>query len=176
MNSAPIRRQRGLTLIETSIVLAVAAIVVGAVAPSFQQARERRHLEGVAAQMETDFAHTRSLAVARNQTLRVNFASASCYVVHTGGATDCRCSADGSASCSSGAEVLRVVQLDAGVPVTMQSNSRSIAFDAIKGTVTPTATVQVLARSGASIRNIVNIMGRVRNCSPAPGLPGYARC
>lgn len=176
MNTAPIRRQRGLTLVEAAVVLAITAVTVGAAAPSFQQARERRHLEGVAAQMETDFAYTRSLAVAQNRTLRVNFADPRCYVVHAGNPTTCQCAADGTASCSSGAEVLRVVQLAPSVPVTMQSNSTSMAFDAVRGTITPTATVKVKASSGATIHNVINIMGRVRSCSPAPGLPGYVAC
>jgi type IV fimbrial biogenesis protein FimT len=170
------RRQRGLTLVESAIALAVTAIVAGLAAPSFQQARERRHVEGIAAQMETDFAYTRSLAVAHNRTLRVNFASPRCYVVHTGSSTTCTCAADGTASCSSGAEVLRVMQLAPSTPVTIQSNSTSMAFDAMKGTVTPTATVKVIAASGTTLHNVINLMGRVRSCAPAPGLPGHAAC
>ncbi len=170
------RRQRGLTLVESAVVLAVTAIVAGLAMPSFERARERRHLEGIAAQMETDFAYTRSLAVAQNRTLRVNFADPRCYVVHTGGATTCSCAADGTATCSSGAEVLRVMQLAPTTPVTVQSNSTSMAFDAMKGTVTPTATVKVIAASGATLHNVINLMGRVRSCAPAPGLPGYAAC
>jgi hypothetical protein len=39
--------------------------------------------------------------------------------------------------------------------------------------VTPTATVRVAAADGCEIRQIVDLMDRVRNCSPAPALPGY---
>jgi len=177
MNTAATqRRQRGLTLVETMIVLAVIAVAAGVVAPSFEQARERRHVEGIAAQLETDFAYTRSLAVAQNRTLRMNFADDRCYVVHAGSPTTCTCAADGSASCSSGADVLRVVQLAPGTPATMVSNSKSIGFDAMKGTVTPTATVKVIGTRGATLHNVINLMGRVRSCAPAPGLPGHKTC
>jgi type IV fimbrial biogenesis protein FimT len=99
---------------------------------------------------------------------------ASCYVVHTGAAGDCDCSAAGAPVCAPAVEVLRVVRYDSETPLRMQSNSASIAFDPLQGTVTPTATVRVTARNGEAIHQIVNIMGRVRSCSPT--LPGYKPC
>lgn len=175
------RRQQGLTLVELAITLTVLAIVAGLTVPAFGTAREKRHLEGAAAQLETDLMLSRSLAVARNEVVRMSFerdavAGTSCYVVHTGAAGDCRCTANGSAVCSNGAEPLRAVRYDAGVPLALTSNSRSIQFDPVRGTITPTATVRVTARSGAAIHQVINIMGRVRSCSPAPALGGYPTC
>jgi type IV fimbrial biogenesis protein FimT len=175
------QRQRGLTLIECAITTTVLAIVAGLTLPAFGTARERRHLEGAAAQLETDLMLSRSLAVARNEVVRMGFerdaaARSSCYVVHTGAAGDCSCSASGSAVCSNGAEPLRSVRYGAEVPLAMVSNSRSIQFDPVRGTITPTATVRVIAANGAAIHQVINIMGRVRSCSPAPALSGYATC
>jgi type IV fimbrial biogenesis protein FimT len=68
------------------------------------------------------------------------------------------------------------VRFDAGGAVDVRANSRSLLFDPMKGTVTPTATVQLHSRSGAVIHEIVNVMGRVRACSPAPALAGYKAC
>lgn len=171
---------RGITLVETAVVLAVAAILVGLAIPSFEQARQRRHLEGGAQLFETDVQHARSLAVARQQTVRLSFDTtdgAGCYVVHTGAANACTCAADGAAACSAGAEALHAVRLDGGVHgPTLRANVRSIAFDAVRGTVTPTATVRFVAPGGEAIHQIVNVMGRVRSCSPAPALPGYPAC
>jgi type IV fimbrial biogenesis protein FimT len=173
------RSQAGLTLIELAITMSILVTVVGIAIPSFGQVREVRHMEGAAAQLETDIQQTRSLAVARNAPVRISFeagAGASCYVVHTGAANGCSCIAEGNAVCSAGAEALRTVRFGAGVPLSVLSNSRSITFDPVKGTVTPTATMRVLGRSGAAIHQVVNVMGRVRSCTPAPGLPGYKRC
>jgi type IV fimbrial biogenesis protein FimT len=175
------RRQRGLTLVECAITTTVLAVVAGLTVPAFGTARERRHLEGAAAQLETDMLLTRSLAVARNEVVRMSFerdvaAGTSCYVVHTGSAGDCSCTANGSAVCSNGAEPLRSVRYGADVPLAMTSNSGSIQFDPVRGTITPTATVRVTARSGAAIHQVINIMGRVRSCSPAPALSGYVSC
>jgi type IV fimbrial biogenesis protein FimT len=179
----PARRplQRGLTLVECAITTTVLAVVAGLAVPAFDTARERRHLEGVAAQLETDLMLSRSLAVARNEVVRMTFerdatAGTGCYVVHTGAAGDCSCNANGSASCSNGAEALRSVHQGAELPLALTSNSRSIQFDPVRGTVTPTATVRVTGSRGAAIHQVINVMGRVRSCSPAPALSGYATC
>ena len=179
MNQPPINRQRGFTLVEAGVTLAVATLLVGAVAPSFQRSIERRHVEGIAAQLETDLQLARSLAVARNEGVRVSFEAsgdASCYIVHSGAAGDCSCIAAGPAVCRAGGVALHTVQLQAGAGVQIRSNSRSILVDAQKGTITPTATLQVNGRSGLALNQIINIMGRVRTCSPGGTLPGYRRC
>ena len=179
MNTTRTRRQRGLTLVEAAITVAVAAVLVGAVAPSFQASIERRRVEGAAAQLETDLQFARSLAVARNQSLRVSFSesgNASCYVIHTGNAGDCVCGSEGPATCSNGAQSLRTVQFGTATRTRVQSNSRSMLFDPQKGTVTPTGTIEVAGAGGASLHEVVNIMGRVRSCSPGSAMPGYRAC
>ncbi len=173
----------GLTLIESLIVLAIVAIGMGTALADFRQLRERRQLEAAAAQLETDLMATRSLAVARNHNVRVGFESStdySCYVVHIGAADDCHCTAEGAATCRPGAEAIRTVMFQASGPVALRSNVRSMLFDGTKGTITPTGTLRLITRDGTAIHQIVNIMGRVRSCSPplANGgrLAGYAAC
>ena len=177
MQTAP-RRESGLTLIETATVTAVVAVLIGTVAPSFQEARTRRQLEGVAAQLETDLQLARSEAVARFESVRVGFTrdpGGSCYVLHTGPAGGCRCDGAGTTVCGDGAEPLRTVPLGPAHPVQLQSNSASILFDAVKGTVTPTATLRVQSPVG-ELRQVVNVMGRIRTCSPAGAVTGYRPC
>ena len=53
------RAQAGVTLIETTTVSAVLAVLTGLAAPAFDQNMQRRHLEGAATQLETDIHHTR---------------------------------------------------------------------------------------------------------------------
>jgi type IV fimbrial biogenesis protein FimT len=146
--------------------------------PGFESVRERRHLEGVASQLETDLQLARSLAVAQHRSLRISFgsdAAGSCYVIHSGGAEDCHCSTDGPV-CAAGAEAERHVHLGPDAPVTLNANVRSMLFDAVRGTVTPTGTVRVVGRDGRAVHQVVGVMGRVRSCAPAPGLPGYRTC
>lgn len=173
------RSQAGITLVETMVATSVLAVLTGLAAPSFDSSMQRRHLEGAAAQLETDIHYARMLAVARNAPLRISFENrdgASCYVVHSGAANQCGCAADGAALCQGDAVAERAVRFEPRGPVSLKSNSRSVLFDPVKGTSTPTATIQLQARNGSAIHQVMNVMGRVRSCSPAPALSGYRRC
>jgi type IV fimbrial biogenesis protein FimT len=173
------RRQAGLTLVESLIGMAVTAVSLGTVVPAFDEARQRRHLDGTAAQLETDIQYARSLAVAGNRSMRISFqadSAGSCYVVHTGSANACSCDAGGAAVCSAGEESLRSVRLPSDGAVQLRSNVRSILFDPTRGTSTPTGTLRLSARDDRAMHLVVNIMGRVRTCSPAAAVPGYPAC
>ncbi len=170
--------QRGWTLVEALISLSVSAIALGTAVPGFHEARERRHIDGAAAQLETDLQMARSLAVLHNRTVRVGFrsdSSGSCYVVHSGGPGACTCDASGAASCTTGAEALRSMGYPADLPLTLTSNAASMAFEHVRGTVTPTSTVRITGR-GRAVHIVTNIMGRVRACSPSSASPGYPAC
>jgi type IV fimbrial biogenesis protein FimT len=174
----PATRSRGLTLVESLIVVAVAAITLSTAIPSFKKAMERRHLEGAAAQLETDIQHARSLAIAQNRTMRMKFtqdAAGSCYVVFHGANSDCKCQANGSSSCNANQAVARSVGFSGAGPLHLQSNVGAMVFDPLLGTSTPTGTLRFQAASGQALHLVVNIMGRVRACSPT-GLPGYKPC
>lgn len=171
--------QAGVTLVESAVVTSIVAVVAGLALPSFDDMVQRRHLEGAAMQLETDLHHARMLAVARNASLRISFentAAGSCYVIHTGAANQCACAADGTAVCQGDAQAERSVHFGAGGPVSLKSNSRSVLFDPTRGTSTPTATMRFEASNGTAIHQVMNIMGRVRSCSPEPVVSGYKRC
>lgn len=173
------RHQRGLSLIESLIVLAVTTVSLGAALPGLQEAMQRRHFDGVAAQLETDLHLARSAAVLHDRSTRISFqvdAGGSCYVVHTGPAGACPCNADGTATCSAGELALRSVRLTSGGPVQLRSNVASILFDSAKGTSTPTGTLRLVGQDQRAVHLVVNIMGRVRSCSPDAAVPGYKRC
>jgi type IV fimbrial biogenesis protein FimT len=173
------RAQAGVTLVESMITVTVLGAVTSLAVPGFDSAIQRRHLEGAAAQLETDIQHARMLAITRSETLRISFenvAGGSCYVIHRGAANQCGCNTDGSARCEAGATAERSVFFTAGGPLSLTANSRSVAFDPLKGTVTPTATVRLSSRNGMQLHQVVNLMGRVRSCTPTPALSGYKPC
>lgn len=178
--TTPTRRSlRGFSLIESMTVLAVMAVVVGSAAPSLMALRDVKRLEGAAAQIETELQFARSLAVARNETVRFTFGTGSgagCYVIHTGAPHACRCGAPGvPVQCSSGAEAVRSVSFDAADRLSVRTASTTFGFDPTKGTVTPTATLRLAAPAGQSLHVVVNLLGRVRSCTPN-GVPGYRAC
>lgn len=178
-HSHPQRRQQGLSLVESLMALAIAAVATGASLPGFQQALEQRRLEGAAAQLHTDLQLARSEAVAQNRTLRISFgqqAGGSCYVVHTGGANACTCGPDGEPVCTAGVRALRSVHFPAAAGVQVQSNVGSMVLDPAKGSVSPTGTLRLTGAEGRAVHVVVNIMGRARKCSPGAAVPGYAAC
>lgn len=172
------RHQQGLSLVECAIATVIVALVAGLALPSFHELHLQRQLEGVAAQLETDLQLTRAESVARNEGLRVAFvddASGSCYVVHTGPKAACRCEGTGATVCAAGATALRSVHLPPDDAVHLRSNSASMLFDPEKGTVTPTGTVKARSTAG-HLHLVVNVMGRIRACTPDAAVPGYRRC
>lgn len=173
--------QRGVTAVESLIVLSTVVVALGAALPSLQASKAQRHLDGSAAQLETDIQHARSLAVAQHRNLRMSFFRddhGSCYVVHSGPAGSCQCTPTGEAVCSAGTQSARSHRFTADNAVQLQANVSGITFDASKGTVTPTTTLRLAASETRSVNVVVNVMGRVRNCAPASAtdVRGYTRC
>ena len=173
------RQQSGVTLVEVAVVLAVLGIVTTSAAPGMTGLLDTRRLDGTATQLATDIQYVRSEAVARNQPVRLSFyssAEASCYVVHTGLSAQCTCPAAGPAQCSGDAEQIKTVSLPAAQRVSVQANVGSVLFDPLHGTSTPTGTLRVLGPQGRAVHHVINVMGRVRSCSPLNTVPGYRAC
>jgi type IV fimbrial biogenesis protein FimT len=174
-----LRRQRGVTVIEVCTVLCVIGIVLGNAAPAFGDMLERRHLEGRAVELATDLQGMRADAVARNRALRISFqrdASGSCYVVHTGSADACTCTGEGPAQCAEGTELVKSVALPRTSHIRLESNVGSMVYDPAHGTTTLGSTLRLTDSKDRSIWHVVNIMGRVRSCSPRGEVQGYRTC
>ena len=175
------RAQRGVSLLEAAIVAAVVAIVGASALPSFAALVDARRLDGAAARLAADIQFARSEAIARNRSLRLTIGAgrndATCWIVHTGGAADCACPADGTnAVCSDGAFAIQSVVLPGTERVRVVGNVGSIVFDPLHGTSTPTATLRLLDARGRAIHHVVNVLGRVRSCSPQAAIAGYPAC
>ncbi len=173
----------GVTLIETSVVSAITAVVLSTVTPSFAGFIENRHVDGAATNLHADIQFVRQEAVLRNQPVRLSFYKAdngkSCYVAHTGNHADCGCDDRGQATCTSPIRAIKTVAFSGADKVAVQANVSSILFDPLHGTSTPTGTLKVVAKSGRAVHHVVNVMGRVRSCSPhtnATSVPGYRAC
>ena len=160
---------RGVTLIETLCVASIVATTVGLAAPSMTGWRNQQALTGAAAQLETDIQYARSQAVATNTAVRLSARvgeGGSCYVVHSGPEDSCSCDPNHGATCT-GTTIWRQASFPANSSVQLTSRSVSIAFDPEHGTVTPATTFKLRANAGKTLHQVVNIMGRVRTCSPS---------
>jgi type IV fimbrial biogenesis protein FimT len=167
--------QRGVSMIEACIVVAIAGILAGSALPSFKETLDKRQVEGVSSEVGTDLRYARSEAVARNAGVRVSFFQG-CYVVHTGDRADCQCSGDAPAVCTCNAVALKTVSTASGHGVRVVSNVSSMRFDPAHGTTSPTGTVCTVPTSGRAVHHVVSIMGRVRTCSPATAGAPCAPC
>lgn len=176
------KRQRGITLVEVAVTLAILAVLACGAAPSLSGLIERQRLAGLAAQVATDLQWVRSASVWRNEPLRLSFYSdawGSCYVVHSGARNQCSCvSNTTTAACWGDAVQLKTVAVPASTGLSVQANVSSILFDPLHGTSTPAGTLRVASATTGSIHHIVNVLGRVRTCKPSgsPALPGYRNC
>lgn len=173
------QHQRGLSVIESLVSAAIVTTAVAAAASSLVSWRAQLGVQHAAAEFETDVHHARSLALARNQTVRLSIGEAgdgACWIVHTGPREACSCLPGGQGECRGTAEALRVAHWAAGQPVRIGANARSIAFDPLHGTASPAGTVRFSAPGAHTVHQVVSIMGRVRSCVPAGGLAGYRAC
>ena len=179
----------GFTIIELMVVVAIAAILIVAAAPSFSEFLSRRRVEGLTAELVTDLHYTRSEAVSRNESVGMFFGT-DCYVIYrvrvpTASPTVATCTRTTKSITPAAAE-LKTVQLDAERPVSMSpGGAANVEFDPVRGMVTnsagdDTASVDVRSTSGRPwrLRAMLTIMGRAETCRPAdaPGFAGWAEC
>lgn len=179
MPDFPFSFQRGVTLLEACVALAIVVIVGSAVAPPLASLAARQRLEGAAAELAADLQLARTEALARNEPLRLSvypLAGGSCHVIHTGARTDCICGASGPATCSGDMQSLKTVQWPADSRLTMSANVASMVFDPVQGTTTPAGSFRISDDHDRTISHVVNIMGRVRSCVAQGSVPGYRAC
>ena len=174
------RLRHGLTLVEAMCVLAITAVLLGNALPMFTELLARQTLLATAALLETDIQLARSEAQRGGQPVRLSVQSvaggSTCTLVHTGAAHACSCLGGGQSECGAGARVLRLAEQTSTSGISLQGGRQSLLFDAGKGTVTPTATLRLVDRDGRAVHQIVNIMGRVRSCTPTAKLGGLRPC
>jgi type IV fimbrial biogenesis protein FimT len=167
--------------VELCVVVALIAILAAVAAPSMRDIVDRHRLESAASQLATDVQFTRTEAVARNENLRISvhaLSDGSCYVIHTGAANQCDCQSAATtvpATCSGGAQEIKTVRLMGAQGITLQGVA-SMQFVPVHGTVTPTGTLHVQGPKGRAIDHVVNVMGKLRSCSPGSTVPGYKVC
>lgn len=178
------KRQRGVTLVEAAATLCICGISATIAVGTLSTTLVKQRLAGVSAELATDLRYARSEAVARGQQVRIAFFTsepASCYVIHTGPKGSCSCNSVGVTTCSADAQQLKTQHMahDRRVRLIDRSIDNSIGFNPTNGTVTPTLTVNAIADDGRTISTIVNIMGRVKHCTPRnenERVSGYPIC
>jgi type IV fimbrial biogenesis protein FimT len=165
------RPRRGFTLIELIVTIALAAILLTLVIPSFSGFLSKRRVEGVANELATDLQYARSEAVARNRGVSVTFGNG-CYVVYTAPASSPNPSA---CTVSDATAVVKSVSIGTNsVSVTRQASLHTITFEPVLGSASNNVgaspgIVEVAAASGTpwKIQLRISTQGRTKSCSPS---------
>lgn len=137
-------KQRGVTLIESIVVLAIMAAVVAFATPSFIDMMITQRMRGMDAQLTTDLQFARSQALALNTQVRViagSNTSLSCYaVIATDTPSLCDCTKTPGSICSGSAVEIRTVQVDQSSSVSIGSiapATSSLVFYPVDGSTNP---------------------------------------
>lgn len=155
------RTPRGFTLVELLVGMAVAGLLAMVAVPSFAEITARMRLEGAMASLGSDIQYARSEALRRRAT--VNFrtnAGGNTYTIFTGSVAT--------------PNVLKTVVLGNGLGL---SSGVAVAYDPMRN-FADTATSVTASASGtsASLRAVINAVGRLQVCSPSGSFKGYASC
>lgn len=169
-------RETGVTLIELLVGLAVLAVLLTVVAPSFTGYLVSKRVEGVANELITDLQFARSESVSRNTLVRVRFNSATQYTIEA----ESPLPATITCTMAGAVTTLKTVNLPAGV--TLQGSSAGTlpactAVEPVRATAPLAATVEVLGADNRVVRIASSASGRVQACRPTDSkLGGFTPC
>jgi type IV fimbrial biogenesis protein FimT len=174
-------RDRGLSLVEVMVAIGVLGILISVAAPSFSDLIGRRRLQAVAAEIATDLAYARSEVALRPQGVFLKFnqnTDTTCYTVQTGSATaQCDCTKGPGKACPASilgpSPELKTMQVATSTGITFTPAAANWAnvgnkfgFQAPQMLPTLPDFGITVSNSNASLRVVVNPMGRVSTCSP----------
>lgn len=186
---------KGFTLIEVLVVVAVLAIITSLAIPSYRTILEKRQVTSGAEQLGAFVSAVQIEAVRRNEPIAVRYMRTDSdtwcvglIVVDTGSTSntpcDCTVPAGGTNACEIDGQ-LRVMQsTDLTYPGIMNGmdGDGAFAFDPVRGLLiepTKAAEFEMLSENGTYALNVqVTGTGRVKACSKsnAKDVPGYQTC
>ncbi|MGZ4959180.1 MAG: GspH/FimT family protein [Methylomonas sp.] len=161
--------QRGITLVELLVVLAVIAILAAIAVPSFTGMMQRQRIEGAAEGLVAALQNAKAEAIKTNNSAGVVFMPNTvntdlatwCYGIQLG-AVACDCTASPN-NCAAGSVV---ASTDFRGIVANFNSSNDRTFSPLRGTMSGGATVTFSAGND-SLGVSTNTFGRVRICRPA---------
>lgn len=150
-------RQRGVTLVEIAVAVALVVILLAVAVPSLTTVAARMRLEGATHGLSADLQLARAEAVQRRAA--VNLTTQADGTVYT---------------LTSGATTIKTVALPGGVTFT---GGVTVTFEPLRGLANAATLTGSSASAGVGqLRLTSDAMGRVQMCSPSGQFKGYAAC
>ncbi|MEN8168656.1 MAG: GspH/FimT family pseudopilin [Pseudomonadota bacterium] len=174
------RQEKGFTLIELMITVAILSVVLGIAVPSMSSFMDKRRVIDAAEAVHSMLVYARSEAIARSTNVAARIdanamgvsTNTACNPSHIlTDASPCVLSVDG-------VNVLKRVVTSDYPGVTFATTTNQITFDPTRGTVPvgQNGTIRV-SYEDYEIRVIIGVIGRVRLCSPSTApVGGYKTC
>lgn len=180
-------RQKGVTLIEAMVVIAVLGILLSVGVPAMNTFVEKNRLKDAAETITNDLHYARSESIKRNKDIFVSFTTDGttnwCYGLRETSACDCTVTIGDANACVlnvAGTPVLKTTASSefSAIKLTQTTFTGSNAsFNPIRGTANA-GSVIVKSVSGKELRVTMSTLGRVRVCSPSgsDNVVGYPSC
>ncbi|MCX7814993.1 MAG: GspH/FimT family pseudopilin [Tepidimonas ignava] len=171
-------RMRGLTLVESMVVVAALATLIAVALPAMGTWIERSRLRGAADVLSAALRQTQSEALKRQQTMVVSVsANDTQWCLGWREQTACDCARQPSDCTLDGVVNVRTHADHPGVTLSPGIAGGVFVFNPRRGTATAGNLTLALA-DGSQIRIVVHGLGRVRQCIPegAPDLGGLPGC
>lgn len=179
--------QRGFTLIELMLVIAVVAIITSFALPSYRTLIEKRQVTSGAEQLAGFISTAQIEAVKRSENITVSFtrtASDTWCVGMVSGTTACDCTlTPGTEDCLIDSQVRIFNQDNFNYPDIMQPQSDwAFTYDPARGLQQPPNPVdlKLLSEDNTYSMNVeVSVTGRVKICNDASAnikVPGFKSC
>jgi type IV fimbrial biogenesis protein FimT len=184
-------RDRGFTMVESLVVLAVLGVLLAVAAPSVSEMMERQHVRGVADNLSTDLRLARTEAVRRGGSANdvvVSFGAnhlMTCYAITTvigPGGVNCDCTRNPGGICLPAGvrQEIKTVQVRRATGVAMAASSPTtdlLTFRPPMGLLaTANARIDITGDHGLALRLLPNAAGAVRQCSPGGSVWGVPAC
>lgn len=183
------QKDRGFTLLELMIVVAIIGILASVALPNMSQYMDNRRVVGAAEEIMQFLTSARSEAIARSKQVEVRIVADGTSTWAVGmeqepavGDPDCDptvavpTAADACVLSVSGADILRRIISTDHPNTNVATTAGTINFDPVRGTAN-VATITITNAAGSQLRVITSLTGRVRICRPnASGKRGYSAC